>query len=151
MPKKRNKDKHQLAEAQALAKTQQQIIRQQVVTSSFAGPLPPPDILIQYNDAVPNAAERIIAMAERQAAHRIELEGRVAKADIRRSNAGLIAGLIVALAGLATAFFLIDRGHEIAGMTLGGIDLAGLVTVFVYGTVSRRSERGKRFDTLTGQ
>lgn len=148
MAKKKNR---QLAQAQALAQTQQKIIRQQVITSSFAGPLPPPDILVQYNNAVPDAAERIIVMAERQASHRMALEDRVATADIRRSNAGLTAGFVVALAGLGTAFFLVDRGHEIPGMTIGGIDLAGLVTAFVYGTVSRRSERGKRFDTLTGQ
>lgn len=146
--KKKNK---QLAQAQALEQTQQRIIQQQVITSSFAGPLPPPDILIQYNEAVPDAAERIISMAERQSSHRMTLEDRVTKADIRRSNAGLIAGFVVALAGLAVAFFLIDRGHSVAGMTIGGIDLGGLVTVFVYGTVSRRSERDKRLDTLTGQ
>ena len=148
MAKKKNK---QLAQAQALAQTQQKIIRQQVITSSFAGPLPPPDILIQYNEAAPDAAERIIAMAERQASHRMTLEDRVTTADIRRSNWGLAAGFAVALAGLGASAFLIDRGHYVPGMTLGGIDLVGLVTAFVYGTISRRSERGKRVDTLTGQ
>ena len=39
-------------------------------SSLFAGPLPPPEILEQYNRLVPDAAERILTMAETQAAHR---------------------------------------------------------------------------------
>ena len=40
--------------------------------SSFPGPLPPPDLLRQYNDVVPGSAERILALAERQASMAIE-------------------------------------------------------------------------------
>ena len=145
------KKTRQLQQAQALEQTQQRIIRQQVVSSSFAGPLPPPDILVQYNDAVPDAAERIIAMAERQAAHRMGLEDRVTKADIWRSNAGLVAGLVVALAAMGGAVFLVFAGHPEAGVIIGGIDLVGLVGVFLYGTISRRGERAEQVDRLTGQ
>lgn len=44
------------------------------VEASYVGPLPPPGMLIQYNEAVPGAAERILAMAERQSAHRESME-----------------------------------------------------------------------------
>jgi uncharacterized membrane protein len=40
----------------------------------FSGPLPPPEILAKYNDALPNGAERIVAMAEGQMKHRQALE-----------------------------------------------------------------------------
>jgi uncharacterized membrane protein len=40
----------------------------------FSGPLPPPEILAQYNEIVPGAAERILKMAEEQSAHRRGLE-----------------------------------------------------------------------------
>lgn len=40
----------------------------------FSGPLPPPDMLLKYNDIVPDGAERIIVMAEKQQNHRIYLE-----------------------------------------------------------------------------
>ncbi|MCL2659595.1 MAG: DUF2335 domain-containing protein [Acidobacteriaceae bacterium] len=42
-----------------------------------SGPLPPPDVLTQYDQVVPNGAERIMAMAEQQSRHRIELEPRL--------------------------------------------------------------------------
>lgn len=38
----------------------------QSTMEAFSGPLPPPAMLAQYNDVVPNGAERIMAMAERQ-------------------------------------------------------------------------------------
>jgi uncharacterized membrane protein len=121
------------------------------VSSTFSGPLPPPDILARYNDAVSDGAERIIALAERQAAHRMGLESRVVDADIKRSNWGLVAGFIVAVAGLLIAFLMVDRGNAVAGVVVGSLDLAGLVAIFVYGTVSRRSERQERAKMMSGE
>ena len=45
---------------------QARVAVQQVRASSFSGPLPPPEIVARYNDAVPNGAERVFAMAERE-------------------------------------------------------------------------------------
>jgi uncharacterized membrane protein len=46
------------------------------VSSSFSGPLPPPNLLAQYNEVLPDGANRIVTMAERQAKHRQRLETR---------------------------------------------------------------------------
>jgi uncharacterized membrane protein len=40
-----------------------------IASARFSGPLPPPAILAQYNNAVPNAAERILKMAEKEQSH----------------------------------------------------------------------------------
>jgi uncharacterized membrane protein len=155
--KKRRQDKPrqpppQLPSGETLRQIVRQEIRQEIsVSSTFSGPLPPPDILARYNDAVPDGAERIIALAERQAAHRMALESRVVDADIKRSNLGLGAGLLVALAGLFASFLMVDRGNAVAGAVVASLDLAGLVAVFVYGTVSRRSERQQRAKMLSGE
>lgn len=42
--------------------------------STFSGPLPPPEILGEYNEMLKDGAERIMKMAENQSKHRIELE-----------------------------------------------------------------------------
>ena len=39
------------------------------VLASYQGPLPPPDYLSAYNRAVPDAADRIIKMAECEQSH----------------------------------------------------------------------------------
>lgn len=103
------------------------------VSAEFAGPVPHPSILEKYDRVVPGSAERILAMAERQSAHRIELEGLVIRSDIRKSERGQWFGLVVALAGLAAAVILGISGHEIAGGIIGSVDLVALVGIFVYG------------------
>ena len=40
------------------------------VSQSFSGPLPPPEVLEHYERIAPGTAERLLAMAESQSAHR---------------------------------------------------------------------------------
>jgi uncharacterized membrane protein len=89
-------------------------------------------------------------MAERQSAHRIDLEKRVITADIRRSNFGLAAGLIVALAFLVGSVVLVLSGYAVEGTIFATVDIAGLVATFVYGTERRRKEREDKARTLAG-
>ena len=76
-----------------VAKVQAQ--HQQVL---YSGPIPPPDVLAQYNNVVPGADERILKMAEEQSNHRQYLEKAVISSDITQARWGVICGLIVALA-----------------------------------------------------
>lgn len=55
-------------------------------STSFSGPLPPPEILRRFDEVVPGAAERIIKMAEEQSGHRRELEKKVIESDVSRSR-----------------------------------------------------------------
>ncbi len=107
-------------------------------------------MLERYNNAVPDGAQRIMVMAERQGAHRMVLERKVVEADATRAREGLYAGVIVALAFLGVAAFLINGGHDVAGGILGTVDIASLVGVFVYGTIQRREERKDRAQIMTG-
>lgn len=111
---------------------------------TFAGPIPPPDLLRAYNEIVPEGANRILAMAEAQSAHRIDLEATVIKGDNRRANWGLGAGFTIGSLILALSFVLVLYGHDTAGTILGTTDLTALVGVFVYGTRARRQERQRR-------
>lgn len=108
---------------------------------SYAGPIPHPDLLRRFNEIVPGAAERIIAMAESQQRHRQDLERTVVRGGSKRSWMGLFAGLIVTLAFLFVSAGLIRDGHEVAGSVLGTVDLVALVTVFVLGVTNQRQER----------
>lgn len=44
-----------------------QLVKQQI---SFSGPIPHPDLLAQYDQIIPNGADRILLMAEAQSRHR---------------------------------------------------------------------------------
>ena len=111
---------------------------------AFSGPLPPPEVLKKFDEVVPGAAERIIKMAEGQFTHRVELEKKVINSDIDNSRKGQLFGFIIAIIGLVFSFILIIVGYQLVGGILGGTTLVALVSVFVYGTTSRRNERRQK-------
>ncbi len=78
------------------------------------------------------------------------MEKYVVESESRRSNWGLVAGVVVALAFLAASVILILSGYPWPGTVIGGVDIVSLATVFVYGSESRRKEREQRLRTLTG-
>jgi len=106
--------------------------------------LPRPSDLQEYESIIPGAANRILRMAENQAEHRQFLEKTVIRGDSRRAFYGLCVGGFISLSVLVGAVFLIYTGHDVAGAVVAGLDLVGLASVFVYGTVSRRTERTQK-------
>lgn len=113
---------------------------------SWSGPLPPPSVLVEYNDAVPNGAERILSMAEKQATHRMEMEARMSASDHSLAQTGQWIGLTVVLAVLVLAGYMAYLGATTAAVAVIGIDLAGLAAVFVYGSLSKRVIREIQID-----
>ncbi len=87
---------------------------------SYSGPIPPPAMLEEYNRIVPGSADRILRMAEDQTTHRH------------------------ALAALALAAYAIHLGQVGAGTFIGTTSFAALITAFIYGTQSRKTERQNR-------
>ena len=120
------------------------------VESVFAGPMPPPATLAAYNAIVPDAAERILKMAEAQALHRHQLEATAIRSDARQAILGLCFGLVVTLAMLAVAAYIAALGQTIGGALLGGAAVVQLAGVFVYGTRSRRRERIEKAKVMAG-
>lgn len=75
MGKPRRSSEQNAPNKKQLQSPQQQISQQVVhVTEQFSGPLPPPDVLERYNQVTPEAANRIITMAEQETGHRRNME-----------------------------------------------------------------------------
>ena len=113
-------------------------------TVTFRGPLPPPEILQAYNKAVPNGADRIMGMAERQSAHRQELEKTVLKSNTSVQKFGVFSALAITLTALVLGFILIIYDKDILGFTLMIGSLGSLVGTFVYGRRSQERERAEK-------
>jgi len=114
------------------------------ISRQFSGPIPPPDVLREYDNILPGSAERLIKMAEVQSAHRQGLESKVIGSDVYRANAGLWIGAIVAALSIAAGSYLVSIDHDVAGTTIATGVVVSLVGVFVYGTISRRQERSRK-------
>jgi uncharacterized membrane protein len=63
-------------------------------TSFHQGPLPRPEDFEAYDRVLRGAADRILRMAEKQAAHRQDLESRALKGDLTKAMMGTILAYI---------------------------------------------------------
>ncbi|MFN0049545.1 MAG: DUF2335 domain-containing protein [Cytophagales bacterium] len=112
-----------------------QIIRSFVITmhKTHVGPLPDPKTLSEYSLIIPNGAERIMQMAERQLDHRMKMENKVVGGQMLQSNIGQILAFLIGIAALLASTYCIVTGHEWAGSILGIGGLTSLVTAFIKG------------------
>ena len=58
----------------------------------WQGPLPPPEVLEKFNSVLPDGAARIVAMAEREQAHRIAIEAQGLVANVDEARRGQLLG-----------------------------------------------------------
>lgn len=128
------------------AKSKEVVILQHSETS---GPLPHPDLLRQYDQVVPGAAERIIRSFEKQGEHRQSMERDNLDANIKKSFWGLAAGWTLAVLFLAGGVVCILTGHDWAGGILATADIATVVSIFVYGEKARRSELSQKATSIS--
>jgi len=130
-----------------LAPNEQQIVVKALiqVKRTWTGPMPPPDILAGYNDIIPDGAERILRMAEKQSDHRMDMEKIVVNRELNQSGRGQNYALIIVILVLIASFSLIYLGHEVAGGVLGVVDLVALASVFIIGKYGQKKDlQGKR-------
>lgn len=120
------------------------VVKIEQTTVAFAGPLPHPAILSQYDKIVPGAAQRILTMAEEQSKHRRDLEKKVIYSDTFNSRWGLLLGFIIGLVAVIGSILIILNGYRVEGFLINIIYIGSLVGIFVYGSRQRRKEREER-------
>ncbi|HZY10138.1 MAG TPA: DUF2335 domain-containing protein [Bacteroidota bacterium] len=107
---------------------------------SHSGPLPSPQMLKKYDEILPGLAERIVGMAERQSAHRIEIEKKAIDHKLGESKRGQDYGLIIGVVGIVSAGILSFADHDIVAGIIGGSTVVGLVTTFVVGKIQQKTD-----------
>ena len=68
--------------------------------------LPPPAELAEYEKLMPGSVERLFNMAEREQAHRHQLEKELAAQEARYSHYGQITGFVLAATSTSLAVYL---------------------------------------------
>lgn len=66
-----------------------------VTVKSHSGPISPPEDLVDYNSIIPNGADRIMKMAEKQKDHRIAIEKKVIGRQTFQSGVSQVFALII--------------------------------------------------------
>jgi len=95
--------------------------------TAFAGPIPPPELLAEYEQTLPGLADRLVMIAENESEHRRALQRRA----IRLSELGLAAGFTIAMTALGGGIFLVHEGSQAEGMSSIILAIASLVLVFL--------------------
>lgn len=110
--------------------------------SIWQGPLPPPQALAAYEKVKPGFAERILALAEKEAAHRHELdnallaqESKVAACAPIERRRGQWLGFSLAGFVLITGAAFAVGGYPTQGATIIVGTVVSLAAVFVIGRV----------------
>ena len=110
------------------------------VTEQFSGPIPHPSILRDYDQITPGIGDRIVAMAEKEQAHRIECEKVSLSSDIDQRKAenieariGQFLGFGIGITAILSGTYTIINGFPVAGAFIGAGGVIGLVSVFIYG------------------
>lgn len=123
-----------------------QVLLAQAIHSEFSGPLPPPEILAQYEKIFPGASERIFQMAENQASHRRSMETNNLNLAARDSLFGIIFGFIIAMTGIIGGIIVIFSNPSsvvtaIGGSAISGVSLLGIIRTFVIGSKSQKKKK----------
>jgi uncharacterized membrane protein len=105
----------------------------QQVATSFEGPLPPPQMLAEYDRLIPNGADRMMKLLESQTNHRLLQESRSLEALHSLPARGQWIGTFLCLFFGSIGWHLSIEGRETVAALLFSTTIIGLVTVFVLG------------------
>ena len=98
---------------------------------SYEGPVPPPGLLKEFDKVIPNGADRIMSMAEKQLEHRISLESKVVEANNRDSLLGVFFAGMIGLIAISGAIYLLANNKNIQGLGIFIGTLATLIGVYL--------------------
>jgi len=112
----------------------------------FAGPLPPPELLAEYNKVFPGCAEAIVEMAQKEQQHRHSRESRLSEADFTLARRGQLIGATLAIVAVVGAIYLLAHDKSITGLSVLGAVVATFGGAFVY----ERYQRAKLFSGSEG-
>jgi uncharacterized membrane protein len=106
--------------------------------ASWSGPLPSPGTLQQYGDFLPGSPERILAMAERESAHRHTIEIEASKnstLDTKQYHSAIVRGqwmaFMLVIVAMAAACYCAYIGQTAIGCVIAGTTLVSVVASII--------------------
>ena len=98
---------------------------------AYSGPIPPPDILKGIEDIVPGGADRVIRMAENQAAHRQKMEATIVKRDYNQAGIAQWMAFFLTIILIGAGLYCVHIKDAVTAGIIFGTTIAGLATIFV--------------------
>ena len=102
-----------------------------LIGTAFAGPIPPPSMLLEYRAVHPDLPAKIIQWSEIQRDHRVAMEKTAADGAESRMNRGQIFAFCVACPGLCLSAVAGIAGSPIVGSVIAIVSIGGPTAAFV--------------------
>jgi uncharacterized membrane protein len=113
-------DKNNTINPEVVSNTQapSRIVKRRGSVSFFRGPLPPAEELAKYNQIIPNGADRIMAMAEKEQSHRQNVESIVVNSVSSQNKRGQWFAYSMAILAIFYSAYLINLGRDWFGISV---------------------------------
>ena len=139
----------QLDEIEAPDEVKQELERVVVERSmEWSAPYPSPFMLGEFEKVLPGAADRILSMAERQSAHRQEMERKSIEGGLYLAKWGLYAGWSLAALLVVGAIILFAIGRPIEGLISIGIPTITISGSWIWERLSKPGELQQKRDEI---
>ncbi|GHT15760.1 hypothetical protein AGMMS4956_16450 [Bacteroidia bacterium] len=96
-----------------------------------SGPIPAPDVLAKYDVIIPGAAERILRMAEKEAAVRHSNNITISNHAIKLAKLGVMFAFISVLMMCGLVFYALWRGFDVVAGSIAVGAIASVASVFI--------------------
>lgn len=100
-------------------------------TAEWAGPMPPPSVLAEYERVLPGCADRIMSIAEMVTTGEIRTRDKLAEAEIEQGRTGLSLAFFVTIIAVSASIGLLAVHNIIGGGLLLSFPVVMLVRSFV--------------------
>lgn len=107
------------------------------------GPLSTQEVILRYEEMVTGACDKIMNMASQRLDNDGKAEIELLRQRAKQGYMGMAAGFILSMLLAASAMYLIFSGHDWAGFSIVGLNIALAVSASVY--ISKAQVRGKLY------
>ncbi len=99
-----------------------------VQEASFSGPLPPPNMLMQYEQILPGMADRLVTIAENEQDQRHQIDNEIVNIEKNKVHGSIFISFVMVLAGGYCGYL----GEPWLGAALGTTGpLAGVARILI--------------------
>ena len=120
------------------------LVLTQTTTQITSSPVPPAELLIGYNSAFPDGANRLFTLVENQSAHRQRIEDKVVNEQLAQSKRGQIFAFICAIFFGSLAGYLAVKGFSHLAGLIVTVLITSLVGAFIWGQKSQTRSLDKK-------
>jgi len=103
-----------------------------ISAESYEGMIPPPHMMAEFMNVDPTFPERIMAMAEKESAHRQKNELMLNKGMIRSTYLGMLLGFLAACMVGCLVYYALTLGFATQAAAIATGVIVALAAVFVY-------------------